>query len=99
MEALTRLFARIDYFLPNDDEALRLTGLADPEQQAARFLECGVGTVIITRGARARSPRAAGSDGVRRRIPFRASTHPERAMPLRPASSRVSFRVGKCPRR
>ncbi len=51
MEALTRLLPLTDYFLPNDDEACRLTGLADPEQQVARFLECGVGTVIITRGA------------------------------------------------
>jgi sugar/nucleoside kinase (ribokinase family) len=39
-----------DYFLPNDDEARALTGLADPFHQAKCFREQGCGNVLITRG-------------------------------------------------
>jgi sugar/nucleoside kinase (ribokinase family) len=51
METLGPLPPFVDYFLPNDDEAERLTGCTNVEQQARRLLESGVGTVIITRGA------------------------------------------------
>ncbi len=52
MEELDLLLPLIDYFVPNADEATRLTGCSDIEQQAARFLEGGAGTVIITNGER-----------------------------------------------
>lgn len=42
----------VDYFVPNDDEAAALTGESEPSRQAARLLELGVGTVIVTMGAR-----------------------------------------------
>lgn len=42
----------VDYFLPNDEEALHLTGLREPHQQARCFLDAGCGTVVITLGAR-----------------------------------------------
>jgi sugar/nucleoside kinase (ribokinase family) len=51
MAAIEPLLPWIDYFLPNDDEAERLTGCTGVEQQAAKLLACGVGTVVITRGA------------------------------------------------
>jgi sugar/nucleoside kinase (ribokinase family) len=40
-----------DYFLPNDQEALRLTGKSDPVEQIRAFRDLGAGTVIITCGA------------------------------------------------
>ncbi len=39
-----------DIFLPNDDEAAALTGLSDPVQQAEKFRDAGVRTVVITQG-------------------------------------------------
>lgn len=39
-----------DVFLPNGDEAERLTGHADPREQIAAFRAWGAGTVVITRG-------------------------------------------------
>lgn len=39
-----------DYFLPNEDEAARLTGTRDVDEQMAAFLRHGADTVIITRG-------------------------------------------------
>ena len=50
MEGLRPLLPHTDYFLPNDDEAQRLTGCTDTEQQLEALLRCGVGTAIITRG-------------------------------------------------
>ena len=41
MEELSPLLPQVDYFLPNDDEARRLTGCADVEEQACRLLACG----------------------------------------------------------
>jgi len=42
-----------DYFLPNQDEARRLTGLDAPEDQAARLATLNPAcTIVITRGAR-----------------------------------------------
>ncbi len=57
---LQPLLPYTDYFLPNDDEARRLTGLADPEQQLEALLRCGVGTAIITCGPRGAVAAAAG---------------------------------------
>lgn len=42
----------VDYFVPNEDEGLALTGERDPRRQADRFLECGAGCVAITLGDR-----------------------------------------------
>jgi sugar/nucleoside kinase (ribokinase family) len=50
MEGLLPLLPYTDYFLPNDDEAEQLTGLADTDRQLEALLRHGAGTVIITRG-------------------------------------------------
>jgi sugar/nucleoside kinase (ribokinase family) len=50
MEVILPLLPHIDYFLPNDDEACRLTGFPDVEHQLEAFLRQGARTVIITRG-------------------------------------------------
>lgn len=39
-----------DLFLPNEDEALATTGLADPGEQARAFCRAGARATIITRG-------------------------------------------------
>ena len=49
---LAKLLPMIDYFLPNDDEALIFTGMRDPVDQAAALLEAGARTPIVTCGAR-----------------------------------------------
>jgi len=49
---LARLLPETDVFLPNDDEAAAITGLADPRRQAERFHEAGARTVAITCGGR-----------------------------------------------
>lgn len=46
------LLPYIDYFLPNDDEAARITGQTAPVAQARALRDGGVGTVIVTRGSR-----------------------------------------------
>jgi sugar/nucleoside kinase (ribokinase family) len=51
MRELGQLLPHIDYFLPNNDEAERLTGCSEVEEQAQRFLACGAGTVIVSCGA------------------------------------------------
>jgi sugar/nucleoside kinase (ribokinase family) len=40
----------VDLFLPNDDEARRITGLDDPVAQAERFRSAGARDVIVTCG-------------------------------------------------
>jgi len=50
MAQLEALLPETDVFLPNDDEAAAITGLAEPEAQAERFHAAGAGTVVITRG-------------------------------------------------
>jgi sugar/nucleoside kinase (ribokinase family) len=40
----------IDYFLPNNDEAARITGRSDPLEQARIFRDKGVATTIVTLG-------------------------------------------------
>lgn len=49
---LAELLPMIDYFLPNDDEALIFTRMRNPVDQAAALLEAGARTPIVTCGAR-----------------------------------------------
>ena len=44
------LLSAIDYLLPNNDEAQRMTGLSDPLEQLRAFIRWGANTVIVTRG-------------------------------------------------
>jgi sugar/nucleoside kinase (ribokinase family) len=50
MKELAPILPHVDYFLPNDDEAQRLTGEADPERQIGALLKHGTKNVIVTRG-------------------------------------------------
>ena len=50
LAALTPVLPYVDFFLPNDDEAARLTGEPEPHQQARRLLELGCRNVVITLG-------------------------------------------------
>jgi sugar/nucleoside kinase (ribokinase family) len=52
MAALAPVLPHVDYFLPNDEEAQRLTGQSNPREQAAVLLDSGCRTVVITQGAR-----------------------------------------------
>lgn len=51
MDDIAPLLTQIDYFLPNEDEAARLTGYNDPVEQSKAFTMAGVNTVIITRAS------------------------------------------------
>jgi sugar/nucleoside kinase (ribokinase family) len=51
-ETLARILPETDVFLPNDDEALLITGLKDPWQQADFFRDAGAKTVVVTLGGR-----------------------------------------------
>jgi len=51
LDHLLPILPSVDFFLPNYDEARRLTGEPDPERQAAVFADAGAGTVLITMGA------------------------------------------------
>jgi sugar/nucleoside kinase (ribokinase family) len=44
------LLEHVDYFVPNDDEAARLTGEADPHWQLRTLLEAGAKTAVVTCG-------------------------------------------------
>ncbi len=46
------LLSAMDYFVPNDDEARRMTGLSEPLDQLRAFLKQGARTVVVTCGAR-----------------------------------------------
>jgi len=50
-EQLKVVLPHVDCFMPNQDEALELTGESDPARQAAALLEWGCGAVIITKGS------------------------------------------------
>jgi sugar/nucleoside kinase (ribokinase family) len=50
MESVREVLPHVDFFVPNEDEARALTGEADPHRQAARLVESGCGTAIVTRG-------------------------------------------------
>ena len=65
---LASVLPETDVFLPNEDEAAALTGLADPLDQAQRFADAGARTVVITCGG-------AGSVLVSGRERMRASRH------------------------
>lgn len=49
---LAPLLPEIDVLLPNDHEGAVITGLKDPLDQANRFRDAGVKTVVITMGSR-----------------------------------------------
>jgi sugar/nucleoside kinase (ribokinase family) len=51
-EPLKKILPETDVFLPNDDEAVLITGMKDPLQQAERFRQAGAKTVVITEGRR-----------------------------------------------
>jgi sugar/nucleoside kinase (ribokinase family) len=50
LHEVAKLLPHVDVFLPNHDEACILTGAGDPAQQAAAFLDLGVGIAGITLG-------------------------------------------------
>lgn len=50
LDALARVLPEVDYFLPNEDEARQMTGLATPAEQARVFRDLGARQVVITRG-------------------------------------------------
>jgi sugar/nucleoside kinase (ribokinase family) len=52
MAPFERVLPFTDVFLPNDDEAALITGEQDAITQARRFVECGAGMAVITRGER-----------------------------------------------
>ncbi len=52
MVALMPMLPHVDYFLPNNEEAQRLTGYSNSRAQAEALLRSGCGTVVITQGAR-----------------------------------------------
>lgn len=49
---LRRLLPLVDVFMPNDDEAKRLTGKTDPQQAATDLRALGADTVLVTCGNR-----------------------------------------------
>jgi sugar/nucleoside kinase (ribokinase family) len=51
-DAARTLLPLADYFVPNADEALALTGESDPQRQAELFLEHGANAVVIKLGER-----------------------------------------------
>ena len=62
LPALTPILPFTDVFLPNQDEAAIITGESDAWRQSEILLKCGVGAVVITRGAEGvvvRTPQAA----------------------------------------
>ena len=50
--SLADVLPHVDFFLPNDDEAGRLTGESDTQSQARQLLRYGCDTVVITLGER-----------------------------------------------
>jgi sugar/nucleoside kinase (ribokinase family) len=50
MRQLALLLPHLDYFMPNDDEARRLTGESEPIDQLRAFADRGAHTVVVTRG-------------------------------------------------
>lgn len=51
LAVLEPVLPHVDVFMPNDIEALRITGATDVETAALRFLGMGAGATIITMGA------------------------------------------------
>lgn len=52
MEYLMPSLPAIDFFLPSDYEAMQITGCASAEEAARRFVELGVGNIIVKQGER-----------------------------------------------
>jgi sugar/nucleoside kinase (ribokinase family) len=50
-DSLSRLLPYVDFFLPNSDEAYRLTGQLQPREQLRSLLKLGAHSVIVTCGA------------------------------------------------
>eukprot|EP00903_Cladosiphon_okamuranus_P011105 g10481.t1 len=48
---LEALYPYLDVFMPNEDEALNISGCSDVIDAASFFLDRGVGLVVVTRGA------------------------------------------------
>ncbi|MBE6036355.1 MAG: carbohydrate kinase family protein [Clostridiales bacterium] len=49
---LAQALRYVDYLIPNDEEAMLLTGADSPEEAAEALLQAGVGTVIVKCGSR-----------------------------------------------
>ena len=49
---LSKILPETDYFLPNEDEALLMTGESNPYEQATLFRKLGAQAVVITQGSR-----------------------------------------------
>lgn len=49
---LAEALPETDVFLPNEDEALAITGVTGPLEQARLFRDLGAGTVVVTSGSR-----------------------------------------------
>jgi sugar/nucleoside kinase (ribokinase family) len=62
LDWIAAAFEHLDYFLPNDEQVLGLTGSVDLEQGCRALLERGVGCVAATRGAE--GALVVGPDGV-----------------------------------
>ena len=52
LRQLAQVLPYVDVFMPNDEEAHRLTGEDDPRRQAQALLNLGCGAVVITMGGR-----------------------------------------------
>ena len=52
----------LDYFLPSEDGALRMTGASTPEEAASTFFSCGASNVVIKCAERGACYTSAGSD-------------------------------------
>ena len=50
MDQLKQMLPHIDYFLPNDDESLQITGQSDPVDQLKMFKKLGAHNVVVTLG-------------------------------------------------
>ena len=59
---LRPLLPQVDFFLPNEDQLLALTGDADLDAAIGTVLEAGAGCVAVTRGAAGSRVAAAGTD-------------------------------------
>ena len=101
---LERLLPETDVFLPNNDEAAVITGLADPRRQAERFHEAGAEqwSLPAVEGARCWFPMACASrwtstrsimSAPRRRRRLRCRLH---RRPARGGRSASVSRMGQC---
>ena len=52
LDMIAPALEQVDWFLPNEDQAMKLTGTDDVEDAAAKLIERGVGGCAITCGAR-----------------------------------------------